>query len=76
MILCIIGYLTLLFLVVEKRKRKSFVWFEGKTGGQILLILFCANTIAFGLFFDRQGRKKFRGNRTKCLWWRESKRDL
>lgn len=57
MILCIIGYLTLLFLVVEKRKRKSFVWFERKTGGQILLILFCANTIAFGLFLiDREGK--------------------
>ena len=43
------------FLVLQKQKRKIFVWCEEKTGRQILLILFCANTIALGLFWlDRQ----------------------
>lgn len=55
MIICIIGYVVLLFLVLQKQKRKIFVWCEEKTGRQILLILFCANTIALGLFWlDRQ----------------------
>lgn len=42
MIICIIGYVVLLFLVLQKQKRKIFVWCEEKTGRQILLILFCA----------------------------------
>ena len=55
MIICIIGYVVLLFLVLQKQKRKIFVRCEEKTGRQILLILFCANTIALGLFWlDRQ----------------------
>lgn len=51
MIICIIGYVVLLFLVLQKQKRKIFVRCEEKTGRQILLILFCANTIALGLFW-------------------------
>ena len=37
MIICIIGYVVLLFLVLQKQKRKIFVWCEEKTGRQILL---------------------------------------
>ncbi|MFR5556111.1 MAG: hypothetical protein ACLTKE_04220 [Coprococcus sp.] len=66
MIICIIGYVVLLFLVLQKRKRKIFVRCEEKTGRQILLILFCANTIALGLFWlDRQEKDSVR-NRAKC----------
>ena len=32
MIICIIGYVVLLFLVLQKQKRKIFVWCEEKTG--------------------------------------------
>ena len=56
MIICIIGYVVLhFFSASEAETQKFFVWCEEKTGRQILLILFCANTIALGLFWlDRQ----------------------